>query len=259
MTWGKMDDKFHRNRKVRDLRRKKGGREALGVWVFWWSWCLDDPSLDGFVPVTELSREDLRAAALLVECGLWDAEDGGYRFHDFHEYNPRREQVEAKRLADRERIASKRAASREDVARDIPATPGATLHVVASTRVPGPTRPDPTECGARDESLSTEAAIRVEYGKAWAQANAAPWPPSQATQDQLRPMAAWFEDVANRAGISVPEAISRVVGNWSRDAWAVSKRLPWKAFAGQYANFWQGRAANDSASNEPEHGEVQSW
>lgn len=38
MPWGRMDDKFHRNEKVRRLRKIRGGREALGVWVFWWSW-----------------------------------------------------------------------------------------------------------------------------------------------------------------------------------------------------------------------------
>lgn len=152
MTWGKMDDKFHRNRKVRELRRMKGGREALGDWAFWWSWCLDDPELTGIVPEFELDASERRSAALLVQVGLWDVVEGGYRFHDFHEYNPRREQLEAKRAADRERIAGKRAASRTDVARD---TFASRANIgdesqerparVAATRDPVPSQPDPSQ------------------------------------------------------------------------------------------------------------------
>jgi len=108
MAWGRMDDKFHRNRKVRELRRSKGGKEALADWTFWWSWCLDDPELTGIVPLDELSGSDLKSAELLVKAGLWDRVEGGYKFHDFHEYNPTREKIAKKRDADRERIASKK-------------------------------------------------------------------------------------------------------------------------------------------------------
>jgi hypothetical protein len=118
MPWGKMDDKFHRHQKVRALRRDKAGREALGVWVFWWSWCLDDSELTGFVPRDELSASDLKAAEVLVRVELWDKVEGGFQFHNFEKWNPKREQVEAKREADRRRIAGKRGGSRENVARD---------------------------------------------------------------------------------------------------------------------------------------------
>lgn len=138
MTWGKMDDKFHRNRKVRQLRQMDGGREALGVWVFWWSWCLDDPELSGVVPTSELSAVDERSVQLLVDVGLWETIEGGYAFHDFHAYNPTRAQVDAKRTADRERVASKRSASRANVARDNAAT---NPRVASPGRVPA--RPDP--------------------------------------------------------------------------------------------------------------------
>lgn len=122
MPWGKMDDKFHRHQKVRALRRDKAGREALGVWVFWWSWCLDDSELTGFVPREELSAADLKCAEVLVKVNLWDKVDGGFQFHNFQKWNPSRDQVEAKREADRKRIAAKREGSRENVARDIDAT-----------------------------------------------------------------------------------------------------------------------------------------
>lgn len=141
MPWGRMDDKFHRNRKVRELRRIKGGREALGTWVYWWSWCLDEPDLVGFVPADELPPADAKAAPLLVEVGLWDEVDGGYQFHDFAEYNPTRQQVEAKKKADRERVAAKREETREIVACDIagdtePDTPTTNTRVASTRRAP---------------------------------------------------------------------------------------------------------------------------
>jgi hypothetical protein len=86
MPWGKMDDKFHRNRKVIPLGQTAVGLQALGVWTFWWSWCLDDPELTGFVPLEELRDDERKSAALLVQVGLWDAVDGGFRFHDWRAY-----------------------------------------------------------------------------------------------------------------------------------------------------------------------------
>lgn len=149
MTWGKMDDKFHRNPKVRALRQTRGGRVALGTWVFWWSWCLDDPEFSGVVPASELSNADEKCAELLVQVGLWDRIDVGYRFHDFHNYNPTRSRLEAKRAADRERVSAKRNEKRATVACDIPASrerveseSDATILRVAS-RARLPSRPDP--------------------------------------------------------------------------------------------------------------------
>lgn len=130
MPWGKMDDKFHRNRKVRALLRERYGREALGMWTYWWSWCLDDQELTGIVPSDELDRQDLKLADLLIKVGLWDVVDAGYRFHDFEKYNPTAAKLEAKRASDRARQAALRERDRttvegriEDVSRrDIDAT-----------------------------------------------------------------------------------------------------------------------------------------
>lgn len=170
MPWGKMDDKFHRNRKVRELRRLKGGREALGTWVYWWSWCLDDPELTGVVPESELSAADARSAELLVSVGLWDRVADGYAFHDFAEYNPSRTQLDKKRTADRERVAAKRAESRADVARDNAsdsrATVDATRDGVAATRAsrPVPSRPDPVAAAAESSELPLTS---IEVSSAW--------------------------------------------------------------------------------------------
>lgn len=163
MPWGRMDDKFHRNHKVRALRREKGWREALGVWTFWWSWCLDDPELNGFVPAEELHPSDRKGAALLVKAGLWDVADGGYVFHDFHEWNPTLNQVESKREADRKRVAEKRAASRDDVARDTDATSARVASTRASHPNPSQSQPDPIPSDTPDgwdENVARELYLR---------------------------------------------------------------------------------------------------
>lgn len=119
VTWGRMDDKAHRNSKVRKLYRMGAlGREAYGVWTYRWSWCLDSPDLDGFIPDEELDEGERRCAELLSSAlhngrGLWRKVDGGYVIHDFHEYNPTKKQRQKKLRADRERMAEKRAVEKE--------------------------------------------------------------------------------------------------------------------------------------------------
>lgn len=143
MSWGKMDDKFHRNRKVRALREMgRDGVLAIGVWTFWWSWCLDDPELTGIVPRSELSKTDLKAASKLVEVGLWEEVSGGFLFHDFHFYNPTKSQVEAKREYDRKYVSLKRLEKSDDVVNDI-SNQGPDLS--STNRVPRASRPVPSQ------------------------------------------------------------------------------------------------------------------
>jgi hypothetical protein len=159
-----MDDKFHRNRKVRAVRRARGGLEALGVWVVWWSWCLDDPDQSGVVPLLELSAADLRASRLLVEHGLWEPVADGFLFHDFDEYNVSAAKADAKREADRVRVAAKRADSRGDVACDKSDNRAtvASDKSDASQKVALPSRPVPVPVPTKDSAplalVSAEAA-----------------------------------------------------------------------------------------------------
>lgn len=140
MPWGRLDDKLHRNDKVRELRKRKAvGREALGVWTFWLSWCLDDPAYNGVVPAHELPAADERGVRELLDVGLWERAGDDYQIHDFFAYAQRPDQVETKRRIDRERLAAKRAASRPDVARESHAT---TPRQIRESPPPDPV-PDP--------------------------------------------------------------------------------------------------------------------
>lgn len=105
MTWFKVDDQLAFNMKV-----LSAGNAAMGLWVRAGSWSAAQLS-DGVVPapiVAALGGTPDDAAAL-VEAGLWHEDDGGWRFHDWAEYQPTRAQVLAERAATRERVAKHRA------------------------------------------------------------------------------------------------------------------------------------------------------
>lgn len=256
MTWGKMDDKFHRNRKVRELRRVRGGREALGVWVFWWSWVLDDPELTGVVPSYELESTEVKAAELLVEHGLWDTVDGGYRFHDFHDYNPTRAQVEAKREADRSRVAGKRGASRADVACDTETTNAR----VASTRVPtrpDPSRPDP-DIALVPSPLAPNDTLSVLYsafGKAYQTAMKQPVPGNRGSNWDL--IAAWFDRVASMRGVSAESLVRAAVESFFEADYARTRGFAPALFAKSYEQHVP--PAEQTAAMAPSHPVEAAW
>ena len=139
MPWFKVDDNlaFH-------AKAVAAGNAAMGMWVRAGSWAAQQLS-DGFVPahiVATLGRPI--EATKLVTAGLWDEADGGYRFHEWGERQPSREQVEADRAASRERqrrareAARARRESREQSRRD------SQRDTTVSHGPPDPTRPDPT-------------------------------------------------------------------------------------------------------------------
>lgn len=82
--WAKVDDKLFSHPKVAQC-----SQSAMGLWVkaLSWSVCY---STDGVVPkktVAQLGGR-LRDAQQLLDAGLWEQIDGGYRFHDWSDYMP---------------------------------------------------------------------------------------------------------------------------------------------------------------------------
>lgn len=100
MTWFRVDDLLHDHPKVRKLAKDK--LPALGLWVACGSWSGQSLS-EGFVPSEIVRRFDRseRYAKRLVEVGLWLPEEvdgeAGYRFHQWLEHQPSKEEVLDKR------------------------------------------------------------------------------------------------------------------------------------------------------------------
>ena len=154
MTWFKIDDSFWGHPK-----RVATPPAALGVWVTAGSWCAQQLT-DGKVPAHMLALFAGRPedADNLVQSGLWETLEDGWLFHDWHDWQPSRAQVQEKRDAEARRKQEwrdKKKARRDspelvppgqdaDATRDKNVARRGTDADVLSTR-PDPTRPDPTE------------------------------------------------------------------------------------------------------------------
>jgi hypothetical protein len=105
MAWFKVDDGFYTSLKFLSIPRALQA-EAAGVWLLSGTWSADKMT-DGFVPyaVLDLWEFDPTVIKELVECGLWDHDEDrvGIWFHDWADYQPMREQLEAKSAARHER------------------------------------------------------------------------------------------------------------------------------------------------------------
>jgi hypothetical protein len=169
MTWFKVDDGFHCHPKVLEA-----GNECVGLYVRCGSYCAQHLT-DGFVPAGVAALYgSAKLAAALVRARLWVPVDGGWQMHDYLNYNPSRDQVEADReaAAERQRKArEKRAAERahnnghavSHVSSHAVTHAEVTQVVTDSSRCeshdPDPTRPDPTR--------STSSAYVESQGDTW--------------------------------------------------------------------------------------------
>jgi len=137
MPWFKVDDSFHSHPKV-----LAATPAALGLWVVAGSWSGANLS-DGLVPDHVLPRllpDSATLARELVAAGLWKRVRGGYRFHDWSDFNPQRTIIEEERKAARERMRKLRS-GRKGAAQAQSGSPEQEANVrdVFVT----PTRPDP--------------------------------------------------------------------------------------------------------------------
>ena len=115
--WTKISDDFFRHPKV-----VSAGRDARDLYLVALAHC-NEHLTDGFVAATYLRRlaadaeiDDAPASAhRLVEVGLWEEAEGGWRVHGFADYNPTRAEVEAERAKTAERVGNWRKARRVDV------------------------------------------------------------------------------------------------------------------------------------------------
>lgn len=97
MTWTRVDDTLHSHPKAR-----RAGLPALGLHLLALSYC-GQHLTDGFVDADWL-EEKLRGKQRqlpqrLVDAGLWEDREGGFQIHDWHDFNPTREEIVAKRTA----------------------------------------------------------------------------------------------------------------------------------------------------------------
>ena len=90
MSWFKVDDGFYRNPKTAMLSDM-----ATALWLRAATWSCDMLT-DGVVPkkMLPLFRSSEDAVQELCDAGLWEATQGGWRFHDWFDYQPSAQEVE---------------------------------------------------------------------------------------------------------------------------------------------------------------------
>lgn len=88
MAWVKLDDQARHHRKI-----LAAGPVGAWLWVCGLMYCNSQKARDGFIPTEAVPvlyplptwrREAIRLAAI----GLWEPVEGGYRVHDYHDYQP---------------------------------------------------------------------------------------------------------------------------------------------------------------------------
>jgi hypothetical protein len=114
MTWFKVDDSFYDHPKVFDAPDC-----AVALWTRAGSWSARNLT-DGFVPTgmpARLCIDHETAVAELVRRGLWVRAKDGYRFRDWSDYQPTRDEVLAERKRWADKKASQRAAKRPETSK----------------------------------------------------------------------------------------------------------------------------------------------
>jgi hypothetical protein len=108
MTWFKVDDRWHSHRKVIGV-----SLSARGLWATLGSWCAAELN-GGHVPhdvvrhYASTKKLSNKLSKELVDAGLWESVDGGFNFHDWHDHQPTKEVVLARRTAVKARVTRHR-------------------------------------------------------------------------------------------------------------------------------------------------------
>jgi hypothetical protein len=119
--------------KLRDHERAHRAGVAMATWT-WALLYVREQESDGFIPDVALrgswvgERESMRHASKLVEVGLWEKTDGGWRICRYAEKNETKAAIEQRRLDARARMnrvrANKYRTSEEPSPTEQPAVPG---------------------------------------------------------------------------------------------------------------------------------------
>lgn len=191
MTWFKVDDGLHSSSKHR-----KVGLAATGLWVLAGAWCADKLT-DGFIPthiVMTLGKNSMRCARVLSENGLWcESLDSngtpGFKFHDWSQYQPSKEQVldDRRKAAERQKRHRKKQAevaavddpSQRDDPRDDSTRHGVTHGVSHAT--PDPTSTRTSQSQSQVHLLTADAASDPDTSTLFDDPEVLPPPPRPAT------------------------------------------------------------------------------
>lgn len=220
MSWGRVDDGWHRHPKIR-----RCSMAARGLWTTAFSWTAD-VELDGFIPedmVPKLAETD-DVAAMIEQLtriappythGLWEKVDGGYVMHDYLKINPSAKSLDRKRKkhAKHSRTWRERDRSRNDQSSISGRTPGSGRVGTGSS------------CSSSRSSSGGKRKVRKERGGLLAlfgppdfDAFWSAYPKRVAKQDAQKAWDALHPDAALTEQILAAVAAQRRWPQWTRNA-----------------------------------------
>lgn len=141
MSWVKLDDGFPDHRK-----QLAAGAAACWLWACGLAYCNRQKTRDGFIPNAKVTllyplRDTSKLSTRLVEVGLWDRVEGGFKVHDYHDYQPSSDSDQAKK-AESGRIGGLRSGETRRAIRDSKHEAKSKQSASSKTK-PVPSRPDP--------------------------------------------------------------------------------------------------------------------
>jgi len=187
MPWIRLDDQFPDHPKVIEA-----GPLASWLYVCGIGYC-NRLLTDGFIPLGQVRKlADVDSAgelaARLVAVGLWDEAEGGYRIHDYLEYQPSAEEVKAERAGNARRQQEWRGRNKGSSA-----VSNAVTDSVSNapnngpvTPAPYPSRTHPVPVPLPDPVPDPPGVVRAAPKRANAQATL---PSAEELIEQLRPWA----------------------------------------------------------------------
>jgi len=177
MAWVRYDDGFARHPKVIKAAKLIGGKFAksrlLGLHLEATSYC-NSHATDGFIADVVMDEEltsDPDARELLRICALPSIKlahrvRGGYRLHDYHDYQPSKKEMEDSRAYEREKKRRQRSCP-ENVpqghARSNDHVPSLSLHPSGPAVRPGPSDPIQDQDHRADARDSHSVLVRLGH------------------------------------------------------------------------------------------------
>ncbi|MDU2365914.1 MAG: hypothetical protein E7D82_25880 [Klebsiella michiganensis] len=174
MPWMKIDDHLPMHPKFAGL-----SLEATGLWLVTGAWCAGEMT-DGFVPesvvmmfATRASKDSsklqancLDLARELLDACLWDACEGGYRFHDWGEYQPSAKKVAETRKKRREagRRGGKARAARANTSKSEPKQTPSKLLGKRQAKEQAKSNPEPVPEPNRDSTVVESGQLALVTG-----------------------------------------------------------------------------------------------
>lgn len=218
--WVKVDDRFPEHPKVVEAARHLGtfGRgRVVAIWQVALCYCNRNYT-DGFIDEatvrtwTLYDKRPVDVAVVMAQSGLFEQVPGGFRFHDYHDYQPSAADAKAKLERDRERKRAERHAKRAGVRAVSERTSARTIAGRPSDPDPDP---DPTyeDHAAVAARISTNVENPVENRRVlraliWREVEAAFEDPGESWD--LASLSERCKTVAARAGFAYG-------GTWFRD------------------------------------------